>query len=184
METIGDGQNIETLFRDLRSDVEREVPRFAAVWNAAQSRPSTRTGLELSFVTAVVVIAVCLSSFASWLIRRQPSPQHSTANVIVPSNMPVSSSPVGFDADRTSVMPISKANHASERKRLLRVAPRKRAMTGGKEAFEIPNTIAVSTWQSPTALLMQSPSDDLLVVFPQFHQSVVELETFLSETQQ
>lgn len=184
METIGNGQNIETLFRDLRLDVEREVPRFAAVWSAAESQPSTRTGLNLSFVTAVVAIVVCLSSFAFWLVRHQAGSQHSTANVIVTGSTPVSPAPMSIAPGRTPVMPISKANHASERKRHLRVAPRKCAITGGKEEFEIANTIAVSTWQSPTALLMQSPSDDLLVVLPQFHQSVVELETFLSETQQ
>jgi hypothetical protein len=184
METIGDGQNIETLFRDLRMDVEREAPQFAAIWNAAQPRPATRSGLTLSFVSAVIVLVVCLSSFVLWFIRRQVGPQHNTANMIVPGNTRLSSTPLAFDAGGTPVMPISKSNLSTKLKRNLRPPARHRASTEGKGELEIPNTIAVLNWQSPTTLLMQSPSDDLLEFLPQFHQSVAELETFLSETLQ
>ncbi|MGH9959068.1 MAG: hypothetical protein ACREBC_18380, partial [Pyrinomonadaceae bacterium] len=49
---------------------------------------------------------------------------------------------------------------------------------------EIQNAAAISSWQSPTARLMQSPADDVLTWVPQLHQYIMELKSFLPNTPQ
>jgi hypothetical protein len=47
-----------------------------------------------------------------------------------------------------------------------------------------PATVAISTWESPTAILLQSPADEMLTSLPQFDLSVKDLKTFLPDTLQ
>jgi hypothetical protein len=62
-----------------------------------------------------------------------------------------------------------------------KLAARRQAdLNAGNAAIR--ETVSISSWQSPTATLMQSPADDVLTSLPQLDRSLTELKTFLPNT--
>jgi hypothetical protein len=184
MQTIGEEQNIQTLFRELQLEDERAAPRFSVVWNSAQA--STRPGpwFKPSFVVAAALLVVSLFSLALWLRERRRIHRPTTA-VVIPSASPtVSPAPRALEATPNQVAPLRASDRANTKQRVMSLAARRRLRMLALLEAEIRSAAAVSSWQSPTAMLMQSPADDVLILLPQLYHSVTELNSFLPDTQQ
>jgi hypothetical protein len=176
MVMIGEEKRIQALFRELRQDDERIAPQFVMVWNRAQAeslRPQRTFNLSLVVTTALLLVA--LFSLALWFSYRQPTRQQIAAGLITPAAPTLVPSSVALPSDPTGTVPVKPYNRAVVRQRALRLAARRRA--------EIPNAV-ISSWQSPTVRLMQSPAEDVLSSLPQLSRSADELKSFLPETTQ
>src|SRR5205807_5389754 len=85
MEFVGDEKRIQALFRELQLADEHVAPRFATIWNRAQSesiRP--RRAFNFSFAAVTLLLVCALGSLAWWSMRWQPS-QKSNVVATVPS---------------------------------------------------------------------------------------------------
>ena len=184
MQTIGDERNIQTLFRELRLEDERVAPRFSVVWNSAQTRTRPRLAFKLQFVAATIVLIVSLVSLALWLRGRQKKPHQENAALVPPSASTSYSTAPRTSRHEPNQLAPSRANYRVVEMRRARIlAGRRRAELLALREAEIRNAAAVSSWQSPTAMLMQSPADDVLTSIPQLYRSVTELNLFLPDTE-
>lgn len=183
MQTIGDEQNFQTLFCELRLEDERLAPRFSVVWNSAQASTRSQLGFKLAFVAATALLLVSLFSLALWLGGRPKNQQQNSATVIPPASPIASQAPQALEAAPNQIAPLRSSYRVNSMLRAMKLAERRRLKVLALRESEIRNAVAVSSWQSPTAMLMQSPADDVLTSLPQLYRSVSELNSFLPDTQ-
>lgn len=181
MQTIGDEENIKTLFRELRLHDESVAPRFSTVWNQAQSGTRASRVLNPSFVVAAALLIVSLFSIALWLRARLRSQQQNAAAISTTSPTVVQP-PQALKPAPSRETPQRASYRANVIRRAMRLAEHRRLELLALREAELRNAAAVSSWQSPTAMLMQSPADDLLSSLPQLYRSVNEVNSFLSDT--
>jgi len=194
MELAGNEKKIQALFRELKLEDESVVPGFVRLWNRAQATSrKPRRAFKTSFALATGLLVITLCSLAYWSRNWQRSqPQNST--VAVRSTTP------GSTPARPPATPEPKQlvpNKAPDRIR----ANRPRRLTNPKletrnsepetthrqaqltfRNATLREAVAISSWQSPTATLMQSPADDVLTKLPQLDRSVTEFKSFLPNT--
>lgn len=175
MELVGAELRIQALFRELRLDDERVTPRFTAVWANAQSesiRP--RRAFNFAFVVATALLVCALVSLAWW--SRQS--QRGTAALNVSSTPFVSPAPVTTSSSAIDPSTPDQNARTVAKQGSLKLAARHRALLAARRA-EILNAVAISTWESPTKSLMNSPSDKVLTSLPQLNEAANELKSFL-----
>lgn len=181
MELAGNEKKIQALFCELKFADELVTPDFSTMWKRAQAGPTAAPrGFKLSFALALAVVAITVGSLAIWS-RNWERIQTTSAVVnvldhpgltIVPSVIP-SSIHAGL-----AEPPQRHRIHRSVRKLAARPQPEINANA------VIPEAVAISSWQSPTATLLQSPANDMLTSLPHFDLSVRDLKTFLPDTLQ
>lgn len=176
MELVGEEKRIPALFSELRLADEQTMPSFAAVWSRAQPKTirSVRA-FNLSFVAATALLVCALASLALWS-RAWEQNQDSVANVpAVPLTTPV------LVAKRPEPNPPSREQRHSSSfgSRRLKLAARRQALMLAASKRSTRDAKAITSWQSPTATLLRSPSDEVLTSLPQLNQSVNELRSFL-----
>ena len=181
MQTTGEEKTFQTLFRDLRLEDEHIAPRFVAVWNRAQANTRPRSGFRLSYIAAALLI-VALLSLTFWLRLRSREGKLDTAASVQTVTPIVDSAPMVSEREPDKILP-HRSRHRVNVRRAMRLAERSRERMRTLKEADILDAIAVSTWQSPTAMLMQSPADDLVISLPQMYRSVNEVTLFLSDTQ-
>lgn len=178
MELVGEEKRIQALFSEVRLADERIVPRFAGVWNRAQAKtPRTQIAFNLSFVAATALLVCALVSLAWWMKLSQPSQGALVA--IGPR--------VTIGGPLVSVLPVkdpepatAKGPRLSDRSRAVKLsAARREAVLTAANQKAAREAKAIASWQSPTATLMESSSDEFLKSLPQLNQSVDELKSFL-----
>jgi hypothetical protein len=179
MELIGEENKIRALFSEGRLVDEQITPSFAAGWNRAQSKTlRPRRAFNLSFVAATVLLVCSLISLAWWASRSQPSDDNATvANVppvttvgpkiVAPPRVP------GVEGFRPSPARLS------NRSRAVKLATRREASLVAANRKAASEAKAIASWQSPTATLLDSSSDELIKSLPQLNQSSDELKSFL-----
>ncbi len=155
MELVGNGNRIQALFSELRLADEHTTPSFAEVWNRAQPKAiRSQVAYKLSFVTAAALLVCALVSLAWWWKHWQQNPD------AVATAPPGSSTPqvkVGIENEKVNLpKPMSKANRRVK-----------------------PEVKTIASWQSPTVMLLDSQSDELLKSLPQLNRTVDELKSFL-----
>jgi hypothetical protein len=91
----------------------------------------------------------------------------------------VNPSPVSVSSKPNEVLPVVLKHRARARPAALKLAARRRAEMLAAKRAELRNAAAVLSWQSPTAMLMRSPADDVLRSLPQLNLSANELKLFL-----
>ena len=175
MELVGEEKKILALFSELRFADEQATPRFAAVWNQAQSKAiRPPRAFNLSFVAAIAVL-ICAVLIAWWSRHEQRRQQSAAVAIIVPVNpAQIAKSPA------INKFSEARPRHKSRSKFLaMKLAAHRHAelLAAGRKATR--DAIAISKWQSPTAGLMRSSSDELLTTLPQLDQSANELKSFL-----
>jgi len=152
MKLVGDEKRIQALFRELRLEDQQVVPGFERVWNCArvaERRPAPRASLV---ALAAALIVVC--TFLFWpSVRSSEIPQQEVAG-LMPVTMPIS---------------VNRLETSSHRKLPLR--KKAKPITG--------DAVALSTWKSPTAIFMESPSRSEINSLPQLNQAAKELQLFL-----
>jgi hypothetical protein len=163
MKLFGDEKRIQALFRDLRLEDEQVVPGFERVWNCAlgvrsERRPAARTSLVALISTLAVVASATLSMSLFWSTDRSSEIPKQEVVGMIPLAIPI------------SVKGLETPGHR-------KLAPRKKTQLAAKPIVR--DAVALSTWTSPTAVLMESPVGSEINSLPQLNQAAKELQLFL-----
>ena len=200
MESVGNEKKIQALFRELKLADELVAPEFISVWNRARAtRPESRRIFKLSLALAMVVV-VALGSVLlwsqNWQRRQQPGSSVATARATTGATANSTSSSTSSPT-RASIATLRPTQLVVDKRVRVKSIPARRLaaipavksrvavrhqteLNAGNAAVQ--EAVAISSWQSPTAMLMQSPADDVLTSLPQLDQSLTELKTFLPNT--
>jgi len=163
MEFSGDEKKIQALFSELSLENQTRTPRFEKLWLRAEANTPTRPPLVTRFVLVAIAVIVVMSFIAvrSWFAA--PDSQYS-ANI--PSQIvPTTPQPRVQHSDLSAVSRDLVRPRRSARRQTERTAINQAAM--------------LSNWQSPTNILLNSPTVSVLGSLPQLTQSAIALEQFL-----
>jgi hypothetical protein len=176
MELIGEEKRIRALFSQVRRADEQAAPSFAGLWNRAESKTVRTTGaLNLSFAVAAALLVCVLVSLAWWSRHRQHSQDVAIANVASNASETIQVvQPVNNPEPATVA-----TRRLSDRSRALKLAARRQSVLVAAGKKTLRDAKAIASWQSPTAKLLSSPSDELLKSLPQLNQTAEELKLFL-----
>ena len=154
MKLVGDQKRIQALFRELRLEDQQVVPGFERVWNCARVARSERRPAANASLVALAAALIVVCTFLFWSsVRSSEIPQQEVADMI-----PVATS--------ISVNSLETSSHR-------KLARRKKAKP------IICGAVALSTWKSPTAVFMESPSGSEINSLPQLNRAAKELQLFL-----
>lgn len=165
MEFTGDEKRIQALFSELALDDQSYAPRFEKLWSRAKTTTPARKTLVMRFtmITAAMLAGVCLIAIWSWY----RSSHLEQAATIPPQIIPESR--VRQPEQLLSTTP--KEPRPVRTRRPLRQRQIERAA--------IRQAALLSKWQSPTNILMNSPTASVLSSLPKLNQSARDLEQFL-----
>jgi hypothetical protein len=188
MELVGNEKKIQALFRELKLADERVAPEFIKVWDRAQATspgwisPGSPRVFNLSFAVATALLVITVSVLVLWSRHAQPGEQVNPK--LANESTPHESTPAPHPPTRPiqSVVAQSPVRLKSNQG-AWKLAARRKADLDAKNAV-IREAVSMSSWQSPTAILMQSPADHVLTSLPQLDRSLNELKTFLPNTSQ
>lgn len=177
MEIIGDDKRLRALYSETRFVDEQTAPSFSAVWHRAQSRAKqSRRTFTFAFASALALVIFAVATFAIWSKYSPRAETYSafatpTAAHILIANKgnPEATSPA-IDVKYPSLPRKSRANKLAAQRQQLMVAENRKAEQAAKE---------IASWQSPTASLLSSSSDDLFKSLPQLNQNANEMKSFL-----
>jgi hypothetical protein len=191
MELAGNEKKIQALFRELKVEDERVAPGFVRLWNRAQVKSqSPRRAFKTSFAVATALLVISLCAVAFWWRNWQQGQQQnslvgsgsvtkgSMSNLTSPSNL---STPPAATPEPKQLVPHDARDRIRFTRQARKLATRRQAELSARNAV-IREAVAISSWQSPTVTLMQSPADDVLTSLPQLDRSLSELKTFLPNT--
>ena len=186
MELAGNEKKIRALFHELKFADERVAPEFIRVWNHAQAgRSGASRGFKLSFALALAlaVVVTTLGSFVLWS-RNWQRTQPSKSGVVLVSEKPGSAlAPPSVTPSPTQFVIAESARRIKSNRGVRKLAMRHKPDINTAGAV-IRETVAISSWQSPTAVLLQSPADDVLMSVPQLDLSLNDLKTSLPNSLQ
>ena len=194
MESVGNEKKIQALFRELKLADERVAPEFIKVWNRARAtNPGSPSVFKISFAVATAgLLVITLSALVLWSRNGQPDPVDlKVATESTPPGSMPGSTPAPHQAT-TATPPLTRPLRSVLAQSPVRVksnqwppklAARRKADLEARNAV-IREAVSISSWQSPTAILMQSPADHVLTSLPQLDRSLNELKTFLPNTSQ
>ena len=175
MELVGE-KRIQALFSELRLGDEQTLPSFATAWNRAQSRTyRPQKAFNLSFVATTALLVCALVSLALWSKQWQ---RNSDALVSVPP-VKTAGPAQGVAVNKEMNPPTPGQKGTSSKSRALKLAARRQSLLLAANRKAAHEAKAIASWQSPTATLLDSPSDELLKTLPQLNQTVDELKSFL-----
>jgi len=177
MEIIGDDKRLRALYSETRLVDEQVAPSFSAAWHRAQLRAKQpRRTFNLAFASALALVIFAVATFAIWS-KYSPQPQtYSAFATVAAANL--APLPNKGSIETQSVVTVnhvtapirSRVNKLVAQRQQLMVAENLRIE---KEAKEI------ASWESPTASLLSSSSDNLFRSLPQLNQNANELKSFL-----
>ncbi len=182
MEFAGNEEKIQTLFRELKLEDEHLASGFGRLWNSVEKtteRPARAFKISFAVATSLLVIALCsLALWArTWQWAEQPGPavaNQSTKPGPTPSS--TTTPQLALSEPKQPVVARSSDRIRSIR-RARKLAAERQALTESHSAML--EARAISSWQAPTTMLMQSPAEDVLTSLPQLDQSITELKSFL-----
>jgi hypothetical protein len=192
MESAGSEKKIQALFHELKLADERIAPEFINVWGRVQATSSRSWRIiNLSFAAATALLVVTLSALMIWSRNGQPREQvnpkvatESTRPDSTPGSLPGSTpAPPRATSAPTQLVVAQPPVRVKSSRWDWRLAVRRKAGLDARNAI-IREAVSISSWQSPTATLMQSPADDVLSSLPQLDRSLNQLKTFLPNTSQ
>lgn len=160
MKLVGDEKRIQALFRELRLEDQRVVPGFERVWSCARTARSERRQVSITSLVALtsLLVVATVTSLVFWSAYRSPEIPKQEVISIIPLAIPVSVSSLEMPGHR-------------------KLAPRKKTQLAAKPIIR--DAVALSTWKSPTAILMESPAGSEINSLPQLNQAAKELQSFL-----
>jgi hypothetical protein len=164
MEFSGDEKRIQALFSELSLESQTRTPRFEKLWRGAEANALARAPRATRLVLVAIVVVVVMSFLAarSWFSSSQT--QHA-------ANIPAQVIPI------TSAPRVQQSEQVSTASKDL-VRPR-RLIRRQTERTAIHQAAILSNWQSPTNVLLNSPTASVLSSLPQLNQSARDLEQFL-----
>jgi hypothetical protein len=174
MESVGDEKRIRALFSELKFADQRTAPGFTAVWHEAQSRQlQPRRALKFSFAVATALLVCALATQAIWTKYSQRTPP-ATAFVNVPAGSGFPKAGIKHElASKPGVV-----FRTAVKSRAARLAAQRQALIAANRRAE-KNAKEIAGWRSPTASLLNSPSDNLFKSLPQLNENANDLKSFL-----
>jgi hypothetical protein len=194
MELAGNEKKIQALFRELKLADERVAPGFTRVWDRAQAtNPGSPRVFKISFAVATALFVITLCSLVIWSRNWQRSqqsnpgvatgpttPDSTPAPLLAPPLVKPLARPLANQGP-TQLGVAQPPNRVKSNRWDRKLVARRQADLNAGNA-PIRETISISSWQSPTATLMQSPADNVLTSLPLLDRSLTELKTFLPNT--
>jgi predicted alpha/beta hydrolase family esterase len=170
MNLVGDEKRIQAQFRELVRENERLVPPFDTMWARAVAAEATARPrfARHRFVIAAIVVVVLAISLAWWGHARKVAPVRESV-VAEPKTTPRTSNPPEL---ATVESPQQQMKPRKVRRILLASRSRAAASISRK-------TFSLSSWQSPTAVLMEPSRSSILKSWPQLDQSARDMQSFL-----
>ena len=169
MELAGDEKRIQALFSELMLEDKRVAPEFELLWHARPRKLAPGHPFNRSFVlVATAVVFAVLCSLALW-----PRNRLGQENVASPKAIALAITSSGARGVNVSV-DLTKSAQRRQRMTARVKHPLTASEPGGNEA------LAISNWQSPTTIFLESPANQVLKSTPQLNQSERELQTFLA----
>src|ERR1051325_9520245 len=174
MEMIGDDKRLRALFSAARLADEQTAPSFVSVWHRAHSGAANpRRTANFAFAAAMVLLLFVLGSLVwSQYSRANEGINSASANLLAhftvnPRNIetPLIQTPPKMPLPKSP----SRVVKANTQRQALLAANRKAA----KEAKLIAN------WQSPTAGLLSSSTEELFNGLPQLNENATQMKSFL-----
>jgi hypothetical protein len=191
MASAGNEKKMQALFRELKLGDEPIAPEFIKVWNRAQeTSPGSPRVFRISFGLATAsLVVIILSALVLW--SRNGQPGNRVAPKVATESTPPGSMPAPHQATPAKPPParLVRSVVAQSPVRVKsnqwppKLAALRKADLEARNAI-IREAVSISSWQSPTARLMQSPADDVLSSLPQLDRSLNQLKTFLPNTSQ
>lgn len=162
MESGGNDKRIQALYSELSLENQTLAPQFERVWNSATTvKAIPGTGMRKPLLIAAAVTAL-VCALAAWSWYRLPASSPSEIAKQLPQPAIIES------PEQPNSLPVSEPAKA-HRRRQKRTAHR----------WATTEAAMLSSWQSPTARFMESPTSLVMSSLPQLNQSVKELESFL-----
>ena len=178
MDSIGDEKRIRALFSELRFADEQVAPGFTAVWHRAQARSlKPAPAFNLSFVAATALLVFALGGLAVWTRYSQSVPPAS-AYVTVPAPSDFPARPDKNKSNVAAPIEIVKNDPLRAKHRLVKSAVARQTIIAA-DRRTVTNAKTIDDWQSPTASLLTSPSNDLFRSLPQLNENANEMKSFL-----
>ena len=171
MNLNGEEKRIQQLFVEMSSDDQRLAPQFATLLAAAYSRTERSQNRTRSGRFALAVAILCVAMLIAMAIIERPSkpqgaaaPDDQALAPIVPPGAPPNVVLPKPDRESPSVAPrVAIIKNAGHRRTSNRLAIAMKSM------FE---------WQSPTASLLQTRSDELLRSLPRLGESLRTIKSY------
>lgn len=179
MQLTGDEKRIQALFCELMSEDQRVAPGFENMWPHAQAVAQHRRqsfGNAFVVITSALLVAV-VCSLAFWPRNRPDRPRSRDIASAIPESVVLSSRALPSE-NRGKVVSAA----PSQPKRPVYKPPQRNKAKLAARAV-INNAVALSTWRSPTANLMESGAGSLCSSLPQLNESASALKSFLRDNQ-
>lgn len=163
MEFSGDEKRIQALFSELSLANQTRTPRFEKLWLRAEANVPAPAPLVRRFVLVAIAVIVVMSFVVarSWFSSSQSQYAANIPLQIIPTTPQPR-------VQHTELSTVSKGT----------VRPRK-FVRRQPERTAISQAAMLSNWQSPTSILLSSPTVSVLSSLPQLNQSARDLEEFL-----
>jgi hypothetical protein len=175
MEIIGDDKRLRALFSEARLIDEQTMPSFASVWRRAHSRSAVpRRAFDFGFVTATALLLFGLGSLAVWSQYYGTNERINSVSATLAAHFNVNPS----NADAASIQSPSKIPVKKSPARVVKVnTHRQSLLAANRKAAEEAKVIA--SWQSPTASLLSSSTEELFNALPQLNENATQMKSFL-----
>ncbi len=162
MEFSGDEKRIQAVFSELSLEDQTRAPRFEKLWSSAEANTQAPAPLVTRFALVAIAVIVVMSFVGAraWLSSSQSQQV---------ANIPAQITP-------TTAGP--RLQHSELSRDVTRPRPRRFARRQ-TERTAISQAAMLSNWQSPTSILLNSPTVSVLSSLPQLNQSARDLEQFL-----
>jgi len=184
MELVGSEKKIQALFSELKLADQRVTPEFTRMWHRAQTMRSGRAReFRLSFALATAMLLISLAALILWPrnVERTAATIPAVASVSVKQDA-ISASPPTLPRS-TRLVVTQPIGHIRSR-RWYRTALTRDTFDLNAGTAAMREVLASSSWQSPTATLLQSPAGYVLTSLPELDRSFNDLKTFLPAMQQ
>ena len=181
-----DDQIIRTMFQELKVEDESKASSFTHDWNAAQLRMSKPRFRWAVWQMSAGVAAMSILLGTGWMFLRQSSMETapigvSTADTTTPNTRPpfisppvpqIPSTPLASSVRRNTSAVSGTPTHT---KASHYIAARQHPVRQLQESAAL-----ISQWRSPTESLLRIPGESLLKRVPRLDDSVVTINTMIS----
>ena len=166
MNRNGDEERIRQLFRELRREEQRIAPQFGDVFTAAWNRNKGSNTATWSIRFAAVAVLCVLVLIAIRVSTPAPREEQTAPDS---SLSPVASSDTAVNVVRSLSQKPKTQRHPTIRRQL--------------RPTQFSSSLAIamksmSSWQSPTAALLQTPQDEILNTLPRLGESLRTIKSF------
>ncbi|HKP37226.1 MAG TPA: hypothetical protein VJT71_10225 [Pyrinomonadaceae bacterium] len=179
MESDWEEKKIQALYSELKSADEQAAPHFGRVWNRAHQGQRRIRAFNPAFVAATALLVCALVSLAVWSRYTQQTQPAVAVNNPPPAtvNTPPASVAMTTPISNDQLPPVQKRRNIKPSLQTRLSAQRNTLVVTNQKLTR--DAKAITSWQSPTASLLSSPSDDIYSSFPQLNQSATDLKSFL-----